>query len=121
MWDRIVREISADDQSFMSFVGRNSAGTEFDAGELLVTVSPGKLRLAEDRSAEIARIAKNLFGSDVYVTLRGGQINKGAGSRANASVSEEETSRIINEDIGTNDIIEDVEALFGITPTMESE
>ena len=119
MWDRIVREISADDQSFMSFVGRNSAGTQFDAGELLVMVSPGKLRLAEDRSDEIARIAKNLYGQDVYVTLRGGQISKGAGAQANASISEDETSRILDEDIGLSEVASDVEGLFGIKPVIE--
>ena len=119
MWDRIVREISADDQSFMSFVGRNSAGTKFDAGELLVMVSPGKLRLAEDRSDEIARIAKNLYGQDVYVTLRGGQTGKGAGAQANASISEDETSRILDEDIGLSEVDSDVEGLFGIKPVIE--
>ena len=69
MWDRIVREISARDRTFMSLVGRNSAGTEFNGEKLMVIVRPNKLRLAEDRSDEIARTAKSLYGSEVYVEV----------------------------------------------------
>ena len=119
MWDRIVREISARDRSFLSLIGRNSAGTGFDAGELTVTVSPGKLRLAEDRAAEIAKMAKNLFGPEVFVKLTGGEIKKTSREAPNASIPEEEASRIIEEDIGMNEVAEDIESLFGIKPTIE--
>ncbi len=122
MWDRIVRAVSASDRTFMSLVGRYSAGTEFDSGRLLVIVSPGKMRLAEDKSAEIAQAAKSIYGNDVYVTMRAGVLSKAGAaesSAGNSAVSEEETARIINEDINKNEVIGDIIDLFGIEPVME--
>lgn len=120
MWDLIVREMSASDRSFMGLIGRNSAASGFDSGELSVTVSPVKLSFAEDMKPEINRIAKELFGADVYVNLRGGEIRKSAAHETNNGISEDETSRIINEDISVNEVMEDVEDLFGIKPVMEN-
>ena len=119
MWDRIVRAVSASDRTFMSLVGRYSAGVEFDAGKLLVIVSPGKLRLAEDKSAEIAQVAKSIYGSDIYVSMKGGVISKSGASEESTRASEEETARIINEDINKNEVIGDIMDLFGIEPVME--
>ena len=118
MWDRIVREVSAEEPSFMSLIGRNSKGDGFDSGELLVIVSQGKLKIAEDKSQDISRIAKALYGNDVYVTLRGGDPSRKSGK--DDAVTEAETSKIINEDIDQNEITTDIENLFGITPTIES-
>ena len=119
MWDLIVREIAASDTSFMSLVGRNSAASGYDEGELSVTVRPGKLRFAEDKAADIARIANELFGPDVFVALHGGEIRKSAAPESNSGISEDETSRIINDDISVNEVMEDIEDLFGIKPVME--
>lgn len=119
MWDRIVRAVSANDRTFMSLVGRYSAGTEFDAGRLMVIVSPGKLRLAEDKSAEITQAAKSIYGSDVYVTMKGGVISKSGASEVSAGISEEETARIIDDDINKNEVIGDIMDLFGMEPVME--
>ena len=119
MWDRIVRAVSASDRTFMSLVGRYSAGTEFDAGRLLVIVSPGKLRLAEDKSAEINQAAKSIYGSDVFVTMRAGTISKSGAAADSAGVTEEETARIIDEDINKNEVIGDIMDLFGLEPVME--
>jgi len=119
MWDRIVRAVSASDRTFMSLVGRYSAGTEFDTGRLLVIVSPGKLRLAEDKSAEINQAAKSIYGSDVYVTMRAGTISKSGAAADSAGVTEEETARIIDEDINKNEVIGDIMDLFGLEPVME--
>ena len=119
MWDRIVRVVAASDRTFMSLVGRYSTGTEFDAGRLLVIVSPGKLRLAEDKSAEIAQAAKSIYGSDVYVTMRGGTISKSGAAADSAAISEEETAKIIDDDINKNEVIGDIVNLFGLEPVME--
>ena len=119
MWDRIVRAVSATDRTFMSLVGRYSAGTEFDTGRLLVIVSPGKLRLAEDKAAEITQAAKSIYGSDVYVTMRAGTISKSGAAADSAGVTEEETARIIDEDINKNEVIGDIMDLFGLEPVME--
>ena len=119
MWNLIVREMSASDRSFMSLVGRNSAAAGYDEGKLAVTVSPGKLSFAQDKEPEIQRIARELFGPDVYVSLHGGEIRKSAAPESNSGISEDETSRIINEDISVNEVMEDVEDLFGIKPVME--
>ena len=119
MWDLIVREMSASDRSFMGLIGRNSAAAGYDEGELAVTVNPGKLSLAGDMQPEMNRIAKELFGPEVFVVLRGGEIRKSAAAEANSGISEDETSRIINDDISVKEVMEDVEELFGIKPVME--
>ena len=119
MWDRIARVVSANDRTFMSLVGRYSTGTEFDAGRLLVIVSPGKLRLAEDKAADIAQAAKSLYGNDVYVTMRAGVISKSGAAEGSAAISEEETAKIINDDINKNEVIGDIVDLFGIEPVIE--
>ena len=119
MWDRIVRAVSANDRTFMSLVGRYSSGAEYDAGRLTVIVSPGKLRLAEDKSGDIAQAAKSIYGSDVYVTMRAGVISKSGASEESAGISEEETAKIINEDIDKNEVIGDILDLFGIEPVIE--
>ena len=119
MWDRIVRAVAAGDRTFMSLVGRYSTGVEFDAGRLQVIVSPGKLRLAEDKSAEIAQAAKSIYGSDVYVSMKAGVISKSGAAEGSAGISEEETAKIINDDINKNEVIGDIVDLFGIQPVME--
>ena len=119
MWDRIVREISSRDRTFMSLVGRNSAGIEFNGEKLMVIVRPNKLRLAEDRADEIARTAKSLYGSEVYVVFRSGEITKTGAAEGPAEMSEAEASKIIDEDINANEVIEDIQNLFGITPVIE--
>ncbi len=119
MWDRIVRAVAASDRTFMSLVGRYSAGTEFDGGRLLVIVSPGKLRLAEDKSAEIAQAAKSIYGTDVYVTMRAGVISKSGAAEGSTGISEEETARIIDDDINKNEVIGDIMDLFGMEPVIE--
>ncbi len=119
MWDRIVRAVSAHDRTFMSLVGRYSAGVEYDAGRLSVIVSPGKLRLAEDKSGDITQAAKSIYGSDVYVSMKAGVISKSGASEDSAGISEEETARIINEDINKNEVIGDILDLFGIEPVIE--
>ena len=119
MWDRIVRAVSAHDRTFMSLVGRYSTGVDFDAGKLSVVVSPGKLRLAEDKSGDIAQAAKSIYGSDVYVSMKAGVISKSGASEDSAGISEEETARIINEDINKSEVIGDILDLFGIEPVIE--
>jgi hypothetical protein len=119
MWDLIVREMSASDKSFMGLIGRNSAASAFDAGQLIVKVSPGNLSFAEDMKPDINRVAKELFGPDIYVDLKGGEIRKSAAPQTNNGISEDETSRILDEDISVNEVMEDVEELFGIKPVLE--
>ena len=119
MWDRIVREISGHDRTFMSLVGRNSTGTEFNGEKLQVIVRPNKLRLAEDRSEEIAKTAKSLYGNEVYVVFKSGEITKTGAAEGPAEMSEAEASKIIDEDINANEVIEDIQNLFGITPIIE--
>jgi hypothetical protein len=103
----------------MSLVGRYATGTEFDGGRLLVIVSPGKLRFAEDKAADIAQAAKSLYGNDVYVTMRAGVISKSGAAEGSAAISEEETAKIINDDINKNEVIGDIVDLFGIEPVIE--
>ena len=118
MWNIIAGEISRNDRSFMSFVAKHSKGTECDSGELVVTVKPNKLRLANDKLGEITRAAKGIYGPEIFVTLRGGDPDEDGGSRP--VVSEQEASRIIDEDANLNDVLQDVENLFGIKPEVSN-
>lgn len=116
MWNTIVDTISSDDRSFLTFVGRHSRGTELDGTELIVTVRPGKMRIASDRLGDITRAAKSLYGGEYFVTLRGGEPDEPR--RASAPGAEDETSRIIDEDINVSDVAADIENLFGIKPEL---
>ena len=68
MWNTVVDTIAREDRSFVSFVGRHSRGTLFESGELVVTVRPNKIKHAEDKLVEITRIARGLYGQEVFVT-----------------------------------------------------
>ena len=114
MWNTIVDTIARTDRSFVSLVGKASCGSEFDTGELIVTVRPGKIRLAEDKLGEITRAARSLFGPEVFISLRAGDPD--AGTSRDPAMSEQEASRMIDADAGINDIAADVENLFGIKP-----
>jgi hypothetical protein len=114
MWNNVVDTIARTDRSFVSFVGRHSRGTAFDAGELTVTVKPGKIKHAEDKMGDITRIVKGLYGADIFVTLKSGDPDDAKGGISTAA--EQETSKIINDDVNVNDIAADVESLFGIKP-----
>ena len=114
MWNNVVDTIARTDRSFVSFVGRHSRGTAFDAGELTVTVKPGKIKHAEDKMGDITRIVKGLYGADIFVTLKAGDPDDAKGGITTAA--EQETSKIINDDVNVNDIAADVESLFGIKP-----
>ncbi len=105
MWERIVSEISADNRSFRSLVGRNSSGESFDGTELSVAVSPGKIRLAENMSEEITRVARNLYGSGIFIKFT-------SGDSARAPVSPDAAAA------GGN--VKEVEELFGVTPVIEN-
>ena len=119
MWDRIVREISVGDRTFMSLVGRSSVGKSYEGGKLLVTVRPNKLRIAEGRQDEINLTAKKLYGGNVYIVFRSGELTKTGAPENTAEMSEAETSQIIDEDINTNEVIEDIQDLFGLMPVIE--
>jgi hypothetical protein len=114
MWNTVVDTIAREDRSFVSFVGRHSRGTLFESGELVVTVRPNKIKHAEDKLVEITRIARGLYGQEVFVTLKAGD-PEAAGGKTEA-VSEQETAKIIDDDAIVSDIAADVESLFGMKP-----
>ena len=119
MWNRIVEEIAAEDRSFVSLVGKHSRGTDFENGELAVTVRPGKMRLANDKLSDIRNAVQMLYGKGVMVTLRSGdpaERSNNAGMSAAAGMTEQEAGRIIDDDVNVNDVAADVESLFGIKP-----
>ena len=116
MWNNIVDAIARTDRSFVSLVGRASRGIEFDAGELIVTVRPGKLRLAEDKLGDIMRTAKGLYGNDIFVSLRAGDPGSDRQAASISEAAEQETDKIIDADTNISDIASDVESLFGIKP-----
>ena len=114
MWNSVVDTIAKTDRSFVSLIGRHSRGIELDAGELVVIVRPGKMKLAEDKMGEITRAVKGLYGADIFVTLRAGEPESDpSGTEAS---SEQETARILGDDANISDVASDIESLFGIKP-----
>lgn len=116
MWFRIVDTISAGDRSFVSQLGRNASGSEYENGELIITVKPQKMRTANDRLGDISRAAKAIYGADVFVTLREGEPEQTRRAAAVTQAQQEETARIIDEDVNVNDVVADIQNLFGIRP-----
>ena len=114
MWNNVVDTIARNDRSFVSFVGRHSRGAEFESGELTVIVKPGKIKHAEDKMGDITRIVKGLYGPDIFVTLKAGDPDEAKGGIDTAA--EQETAKILDEDVNVSDIAADVESLFGIKP-----
>ena len=108
MWNTVVDTISRSDRSFLSLVGRHSRGTDFDTGELIVTIRPGKMRLAEDKMGDITRAVKSLYGSDVFVTLRAGDPAEDRAAVKTDTAAEEETSRIIDNDVNVSEVADDI-------------
>jgi hypothetical protein len=118
MWYKIVDTIAASDRSFVSQLGRHASGSEYESesGELIITVKPQKMRTANDRLGDISRAAKAIYGSEVFVTLREGEPEQARRAAAVTEAQQEETSRIIDEDINVNDVVSDIQSLFGIKP-----
>jgi hypothetical protein len=114
MWNNVVDTIARNDRSSVSFVGRHSRGAEFESGELTVIVKPGKIKHAEDKMGDITRIVKGLYGPDIFVTLKAGDPDEAKGGIA--ADAEQETAKILDEDVNVSDIAADVENLFGIKP-----
>ncbi|MBR0399812.1 MAG: DNA polymerase III subunit gamma/tau [Mogibacterium sp.] len=116
MWFKITDAISAGDRSFVSQLGRNASGSEYENGELIITVRPQKMRTANDRLGDISRAAKAIYGPDVFVTLREGEPEQAKRAAAVTQAQQEETARIIDEDVNVNDVVSDIQNLFGIKP-----
>lgn len=133
MWRNIVSAISRFDRSFETLVGKNSRADSYNNDELLVTVRKNKLHFAEELSSEIERTAKNLYGANVYVTFRAGDVT--GVERAirqpersvapqepvvpdNAFAPEELASLEVNmveEDMLLDEIVSDIESVLGVS------
>lgn len=111
MWNRIVGEISRSDRSFESFVGRHSKGSSFESNELVVTVKKNKISLAMNKIEEIIKTAKELYGQDIIVELKEGNVDT---TRFNTAMMEAVTDEVINEDDMMNELASDIGNLFGM-------
>ena len=118
MWEQIVQEVAANDRSFISLVGHHSEAKDFDSGELVIEVRPGKIRLAEEKLREITEIARRLYGSSIIVSLKSG--DPGEDARKTYEMTEQETAQILQNDKALNEAASDIEDLFGIKPVIES-
>ena len=118
MWEQIVQEVAANDRSFISLVGHHSEALDFDSGELVISVRPGKIRLAEEKLREITEIARRLYGNSIIVTLR--SADPGEDARKTYEMTEQETAQILQNDKALNEAASDIEDLFGIKPVIES-
>ena len=118
MWEQIVQEVAANDRSFVSLVGHHSEALDFDSGELVISVRPGKIRLAEEKLREITEIARRLYGNSIIVTLR--SADPGEDARKTYEMTEQETAQILQNDKALNEAASDIEDLFGIKPVIES-
>lgn len=111
MWNRIVQEISRNDRSFDSFVGRHSRGYSYEDGILLVHVKKNKMDLALNKMEEIIRAAKELYGQTTRVEVHEGDIEA---PRRNTAVFEAVTDEVMNEDDIMNELASDIGNLFGV-------
>lgn len=118
MWERIVQEVASDDRSFVSLVGHSSEALDFDAGELKISVRPGKIRFAEEKIKDITQAARKLYGQSIIVSLKSG--DPADDSRKTREMTELETAQILQNDKAINEAVQDIEDLFGIKPTVES-
>lgn len=107
MWDRIAEEISREDTSFDSFVGRHSRGDLFENNELIVRVKSNKLTLAQDKLSEIKKAANILFG-DIKVSLLETE------NISNAQTEAIET-QMVDDDVKMEELTSDIEGLFGVS------
>lgn len=72
VWLSMMGELSSTDPSFESVVAKNSKVTSMADGEIVLTVKKNKIGIAEASFEEITRVAKRLFGNEIYVTLKAG-------------------------------------------------
>ena len=93
MWCRIVGEISRRQGSFGAIIAPNSMARSFNDDELVVVVKKNKLGIAQNSIEDIERVAKGMYGSNVYVTLIGGDID----TKSNEHIS------IVSEEIQLDD------------------
>ena len=118
MWERIVQEVATDDRSFISLVGHSSEALDFDSGELVISVRPGKIRFAEEKIKEITQAARKLYGQSIIVSLR--SADPADDSRKTHEMTELETAQILQNDKAINEAAQDLEDLFGIKPVIEN-
>lgn len=112
MWESIVAEMSRIERSFASIVGRNSVAESFSGSELLIKVKRNKLGLAEANLSQLTDIARKLYGQDVVVTLKGGEILAIEQGFA-PPINEEETDEVMSEDERLSELASDLGALLG--------
>lgn len=131
MWRNIVSSVSRSDRSFETLVGANSFAESFENNELLVTVRKSKILFAEDAMELIEGAAKSLYGQDVYVTLRPGDIKAvqnsirrneapRADGRSIERCPEPDTGApagmdIIEKDAEIEELVSDIESMLGVT------
>ncbi len=84
MWERIFAEVSRTDELFETMCRDSARGLSYNDGELTVMVRPSKLRTLEDKEGTINIVAKEIYGSETFVTLRGGEITQTLADRMGA-------------------------------------
>ncbi|MBQ0017719.1 MAG: DNA polymerase III subunit gamma/tau [Clostridiales bacterium] len=112
MWESIVAEMSRIERSFGSIVGRNSVAESFSNSELVIKVKKNKLGLAEANLSQLKDIARKLYGQDIVVTLKGGEILAIEQGFA-PPINEAETDEVMSEDERVNELASDLGALLG--------
>lgn len=110
MWNSVVAEISRNDRSFESFVGRHSKGYSYEDGILTVHIKKNKIDLAMNRMEEILKAAKDLYGQETRVEIHEGDVE----SRRGTAVMEAVTDEMMNEDDMMNELANDIGNLFGV-------
>ena len=136
MWRNIVASISRTDMSFETLVGKNSRGDSYSNDELLITVKKTKIGFAEDLMNEIRATAQSLYGANITVTLRPGDVKSVQSAIKTstpqhidpdpipeippAAMSPEElaqfdTEAIVEEDIAFDEMVSDIESVLGVS------
>lgn len=136
MWRNIVASISRTDMSFETLVGKNSRADSYSNDELLITVKKTKIGFAEDLMNEIRATAQSLYGANVTVTLRPGDV-KSVQSAIKTNVPQHvdpdpipeippaamtpeelaqfDTEAIVEEDVAFDEMVSDIESVLGVS------
>lgn len=102
MWERIIEEAAIESAGYKTQFAGNSQGEKYEDGELRVKVEPPKYNYAEKEKQKIIKIAKSLYGENIFVTFQKGELSEYGKSKP--SKLDCKADQVIDEDIEIKEI-----------------
>jgi DNA polymerase-3 subunit gamma/tau len=118
MWARIIGEATRKDAYLKIIFGENSRAEDFRNDELTVTVKPNKLRLAEDSRDEIERTARKLYGANIFITFKAGDVTPVNIEEPDPEQEMAEAEEEVDSDEFVDELAEDASRLLGVEVTV---